>query len=223
MEIPILFVGVDLCIRRFNTTAGTLLSLDNDSVGRRLAEMKSRVDVTILERLVADVIETRTESDVEVQDARGRWRLARIRPYRTSDAKIDGAIVALIDIDALKQSVFIAERAARNAKMLGEAGVLLASSLDYETTLESLTRLSTNDFSDWCAVDLLNEDGTIRHLTITHANPVMRELALQFQQEAFNEPDTAPGAPAALRRRSRDAATAPRSLRRWLPRGTHPR
>lgn len=202
VEIPILFVGVDLRIGRFNTTARTLLNLDNDSIGRRLSEMKSRIDVTILERLVADVIEARTESDVEIQEAGGRWRLARIRPYRTSDGKIDGAIVALIDIDALKQSVFIAQRAMKNAKMLGEASMLLASSLDYETTLESLTRLSTNDFSDWCAVDLLNEDGTIRHLTITHANPVMRELALQFQKEAFNEADTAPGAPEALRRRS---------------------
>ena len=86
--------------------------------------------------------------------------------------------------------------------MLAEASVLLASSLDYETTLESLTRLSTAEFSDWCAVDLVNDDGTIRHLTVTHANPVMRELALQFQEVAFSEPDIAPGAPEALRRRS---------------------
>jgi signal transduction histidine kinase len=86
--------------------------------------------------------------------------------------------------------------------MLAEASVLLASSLDYETTLESLTRLSTAEFSDWCAVDLVNEDGTIRHLTVTHANPVLRELALQFQEVAFNEPDIAPGAPEALRLRS---------------------
>jgi signal transduction histidine kinase len=78
----------------------------------------------------------------------------------------------------------------------------LASSLDYETTLESLTRLSTAEFSDWCAVDLVNEDGTIRHLTVSHANPVLRELALQFQEVAFSEPEIAPGAPEALRRRS---------------------
>ena len=42
----------------------------------------------------------------------------------------------------------------------------------------------------------------IRHLTVTHANPVMRQLALQFQEVAFSEPDIAPGAPEALRRRS---------------------
>src|SRR4029077_11401431 len=141
-------------------------------------------------------------ADVEVEEAGGRWRLARIRPYRTSDGTIDGAIVALVDIDAFKRSVLTAERATRNAKMLAEASVLLAASLDYETTLESLTRLSTAEFSDWCAVDLINDDGTIRHLTVSHANPVLRELALQFQEVAFSEPEFAPGAPEAMRLRA---------------------
>ncbi len=203
VEIPILFVGVDSRIRRFNTTARTLLNLDTDSAGCLLVEAKSsRIDIAILDRLVNDVIQSRTEADIEIEEAGGRWRLARIRPYRTSDGDIDGAIVALVDIDAFKRSVLTAERAATNAKMLAGASVLLASSLDYATTLESLTRLSTAEFSDWCAVDLVNDDGTIRHLTVTHANPVMRDLALQFQEAAFSEPDSAPGAPEALRRRS---------------------
>lgn len=202
VEIPILFVGVDSRIRRFNTTAGTLLNLDAGAAGRSLVEARSsRIDTAILDRLVSDVIQSRTEADIEIEEAGGRWRLARIRPYRTSAGNVDGAIIALVDIDAFKRSVLTAERATRNARMLAEASVLLASSLDYETTLDSLTRLSTAEFSDWCAVDLVNDDGTIRHLTITHANPVMRDLALQFQQVAFSESDLAPGAPEALRRR----------------------
>jgi signal transduction histidine kinase len=82
--------------------------------------------------------------------------------------------------------------------MLSKASELLSSSLDYETTLESLARLSTAAFADWCAVDLINDDGTIRHLTVSHANPVLRDLALQFQEVAFKEPERAPGAPQAL-------------------------
>jgi signal transduction histidine kinase len=122
----------------------------------------------------------------------------RIRAYRTSGGRIDGAIVAVLDIDVLKRSVLVAEEATRAAHMLSEASALLSSSLDYETTLESLTRLSTAAFADWCAVDLVNEDGSIRHLTVTHANPILRDLALQFQQTVFSEPEHAPGAPQAL-------------------------
>ncbi len=188
-------------MRRFNLTAGLLLNLRPDAIGRPLREAKSTMDAAYLEKLVGAVIETSDAADVEVQDAAGDWRLLRIRAYRTSGGNIDGAIVAVLDINELKRSVLVAEEAARAATMQSEASALLASSLDYETTLESLARLSTAAFADWCAVDLVNDDGSIRHLTVSHANPVLRELALQFQQAAFSEPESAPGAPQALRLR----------------------
>lgn len=61
-------------------------------------------------------------------------------------------------------------RAARDAAMvneerrrlLAEAGRILASSLDYETTVSSAARLAVPDFADWCAVDLLIGDD-IKH------------------------------------------------------------
>ncbi|MEG3881884.1 PAS domain-containing protein, partial [Microcoleus sp. herbarium7] len=40
----------------------------------------------------------------EVQDQSGHWYDLRIRPYRTIDNKIDGAVLILVDIDALKRS-----------------------------------------------------------------------------------------------------------------------
>lgn len=201
VEIPILFVGVNFTVRRFNVTAGLLLNLRPDAIDRPLREVKSTLDVALLEKLVGAVIETSSPADVEVQDAGGDWRLLRIRVYRTSEGKVDGAIVAVLDINILKRSVLVAEEATRAANMLSQASALLASSLDYETTLESLARLSTAAFADWCAVDLVNDDGSIRHLTVSHANPVLRDLALQFQQAAFSEPERAPGAPQALRLR----------------------
>ncbi len=201
VEIPILFVGIDLSVRRFNLTAGLLFNLRPDSVGRPLSEAKSALDISHLGKLVGLVAETAAAADVEVRDAAGDWRLLRIRAYRTSEGKIDGAILAVLDINVLKRSVLVAEEATRSADMLSQASALLASSLDYETTLESLTRLSTAAFADWCAVDLVNDDGSIRHLTVSHANPVLRDLALQFQEVAFREPEHAPGAPQALLQR----------------------
>jgi two-component system CheB/CheR fusion protein len=198
VEIPILFVGLDLTVRRFNMTAGLLLNFRSDAIGRPLSEAKSTLDVAHLGKLVGAVIETDTAADVEVQDAAGDWRLLRIRAYHTSEGTIDGAIVAVLDINVLKRSVLAAEEATRGADMLSTASALLASSLDYETTLASLTRLSTAAFADWCAVDLVNDDGSIRHLTVSHVNPVLRDLALQFQEVAFSEPEHAPGAPQAL-------------------------
>ena len=39
----------------------------------------------------------------EVRDREGRWYALRIRPYRSADNKIDGAVVALFDIDVPKR------------------------------------------------------------------------------------------------------------------------
>jgi signal transduction histidine kinase len=201
VEIPILFVGLDLTMRRFNVTAGSLFNLAEHAIGRPLREARSAVNVEQLEKLVGSVMQTSDGADVEVQDEAGDWRLLRIRAYRKPDGEIDGAIVAILNINAPMLGVLVAEEATRAANMLAEASRVLASSLDYETTLESLARLSTAAFADWCAVDLVNEDGSIRHLTVSHANPVLRELAAQFQQAAFSEPENAPGAPQALRLR----------------------
>jgi two-component system, chemotaxis family, CheB/CheR fusion protein len=201
VEIPILFVGLDLTVRRFNVTAGLLLGLRPDALGRPLREAKSALDISHLEKLAGIVMETGEAADVEVQDGVGNWRLLRLRAYRTWGGKIDGAILAVLDINELKRSLIVAEDATHAATMQSQASALLASSLDYETTLESLTRLSTAAFSDWCAVDLVNDDGSIRHLTVSHANPVLRDLALQFQEAVFSEPELAPGAPQALLQR----------------------
>jgi two-component system CheB/CheR fusion protein len=219
VEIPILFVGLDLALRRFNVTAGSLLNLRPDAVGRPLREAKSSIDVSHMEKLVGAVMETANGADVEVRDAAGEWRLLRIRPYRMSDGEIDGAIVAILDINASKLGVMVAEEAAGAATMLAKASSLLASSLDYETTLESVARLSTAAFADWCAVDLINADGSIRHLTVSHANPVLRELAAQFQQAAFKEPETSPGAPQALRLRKSVLLT---DIAEWQLTGVRP-
>jgi two-component system, chemotaxis family, CheB/CheR fusion protein len=44
-------------------------------------------------------------TEQEVQDRDGHWYDLRIRPYRTLDNKIDGAMLILVDIDALKHSM----------------------------------------------------------------------------------------------------------------------
>ena len=51
---------------------------------------------------VAEVIDTMAMTEAEVQDQQGRWYRMQIRPYKNTDNKIDGAILSLVDIDALK-------------------------------------------------------------------------------------------------------------------------
>jgi len=70
------------------------------------------------------------------------------------------------------------------AALLAEASRLLASSLDYEATLQRLARLLVPTLGDLCVIDVTGDDGEIRRLTAVHADPAKddaaRELARRF-------------------------------------------
>ncbi len=104
VNIPIVMVGNDLRIRRFTPVAEAVLNLISADVGRPITDIKSNINVRDLEALLLEVIDTLTVKEREVQDAAGRWYLLRLRPYKTLDNRVDGAVLSLSDIEGLKGS-----------------------------------------------------------------------------------------------------------------------
>ncbi|PHJ56925.1 ATPase [Nostoc linckia z18] len=105
INIPILMLGGDLRIRRFTPSAQTIFNLISTDIGRPLSDINHNLNLPNLEEQILEVISTLNLKAQEVQDQEGHWYDLRIRPYRTIDNKIDGAVVVLVDIDALKRSV----------------------------------------------------------------------------------------------------------------------
>jgi two-component system, chemotaxis family, CheB/CheR fusion protein len=54
--------------------------------------------------MLLEVIDKVTQKEMEMQDREGRWFSLRLHPYRTSDNRIDGVILAIVDIDDLKRT-----------------------------------------------------------------------------------------------------------------------
>ncbi len=104
IRIPIVFVGADLRIRRYTSTAIEIFHLIPSDVGRPITDIKHSLDVPDLTKLIQHTIANLASTEREVKDATGRWRSLEIRPYRTADNRIEGAILALPDIDRLKHS-----------------------------------------------------------------------------------------------------------------------
>jgi PAS domain S-box-containing protein len=73
-------------------------------------------------------------------------------------------------------------RIEREQRLLAEAGVLLGSTLDYEETLRSITRLVVPAFADWCLVDLSDDDGGFTRIAAAAADPQQAELAERLQR-----------------------------------------
>ena len=68
----------------------------------------------------------------EVQDRDGHWYRMQIRPYKTTDNRIDGAILSLVDIDALKQVVGEAQQARTEAEQANGAKDQFLAVLSHE-------------------------------------------------------------------------------------------
>lgn len=111
VQIPIIMLGNDLRIRRFTPKAQKIFNLIPSDVGRPLTDLRVNLRIPDLQREVTEAIENLTVKENEVQDEAGRWFSVHIRPYRTLDDKIDGAVLSLIDIDILKRAFKKAEEA----------------------------------------------------------------------------------------------------------------
>ena len=104
VQMAIVMLGPDLRIRRFTPAAEKLLNLIPADVGRPLADIKHNLLFDELDAAVADVIDSMASREHEVRGRDGHWYLLRVRPYRTLENRIDGAVIVLIDIDGLKQA-----------------------------------------------------------------------------------------------------------------------
>jgi two-component system CheB/CheR fusion protein len=103
VQISIVIVGADLRIRRFTPMAERVLNLIAADVDRSIAHINPNIQGADLAELIAECIDTIAPLEREVRDRQGRWYSLRIRPYRTAENKIDGAVLALFDIDTPKR------------------------------------------------------------------------------------------------------------------------
>jgi two-component system CheB/CheR fusion protein len=115
MHVPAIIVGTDLRIRRFTAGAERLMNIVPSDLGRRVGDLDATVDVPELEKLITDVVETLVVQEREVRDRGGRWYSMLIRPYRTADHSVSGAVIVYQDIDERKHHVEKLDEARRYA------------------------------------------------------------------------------------------------------------
>jgi len=104
IELVIVILHADLRIRRFTPAAKPLLNLIDTDIGRPLGNIRPNFKLPDLEQRVRQVIDSMVPQSVELQDHDGHWYILRVRPYRTLDNRIEGAVLAFIGIDSTKDA-----------------------------------------------------------------------------------------------------------------------
>jgi two-component system CheB/CheR fusion protein len=110
VQMAIVIVGQNLRIRRFTPKAEEIFNLIPADLGRPIGDFKLNLKALDLQPLLAEVLNTASARECEVQDRNGLWYSLRIQPYKTLENKIDGAVILLIDIDKLRRAREYAER-----------------------------------------------------------------------------------------------------------------
>ena len=102
VDIAIIIVDAARRVRRFTPKARAVMKLIPGDVGRPIADLQPSVAVPGLDGAIAGVIESLAVHEAEVHHPEGTWYRMQIRPYRTVDHKISGAVIAFVDITVLR-------------------------------------------------------------------------------------------------------------------------
>ena len=158
-------------------------------VGRVLWEVYPDIIGTPFEREMRRAATERKPVTFEAfYPARGEW--SQLSCFPLPDG---GLATQWTDITTRK-------RAAETEHYLAQASEVLASSLDYETTLTQLAQIVVPQLADWCAVHIV-EGGQPRQLAVAHVDPTKVEWARELNRRYPPRPDAPTGVPNVLRTR----------------------
>lgn len=104
LMIPLVMVDKDLRIRRFTPAIEPLLNLIASDLGRALTDLRANLHVPDLPHVLAEVIASARPTQRDVQDAAGHWYTMQVLPYVGPEHTTEGAVLLLVDIDAIKRS-----------------------------------------------------------------------------------------------------------------------
>ncbi|HZY20553.1 MAG TPA: ATP-binding protein [Ramlibacter sp.] len=128
----------------------------------------------------------RTEYRVFLPEGGVRWLEGRGCVRR--DADDQPVLMAGVCLDITRR-----KHIEHDLKFLAEASAELAGVADYETTLDRIARLAVPHFADWCAVDLLQPDGTLERVSAAHVDPEKVHLAHELHRQFPPDPASTSG------------------------------
>jgi PAS domain S-box-containing protein len=131
-------------------------------------------------RAVADRKPFEAEYRVRRWDGEFRHMLVRGVPVLEPGGRVREWVAAVNDVTERR-------RDEDERDFLAEASRLLASSLDYETTLGNVARLAVPHLADWCAVHVVGESGEVARISVAHPDP--RRVAMVHELEERYPPD----------------------------------
>ncbi|MGW8391662.1 CheR family methyltransferase [Pseudoduganella sp. HUAS MS19] len=122
VDLATVFVDPHLRIRRFTPRAAGIFNLLPRDAGRSLLDLTHRLDYPQLEDDVVRTFDSLQPLEREVQGSDGRHYIVRVRPYRTGEDEIIGAVLTFFDISRRRSAEDAARLLADDQEFLLQLG-----------------------------------------------------------------------------------------------------
>ena len=140
------------------------------------------------------------------------WLLSSCEPQLSPTGEIEQAITTVSDIttriqvekeraERLQEQTARreAEEARNRQTLLSEASKMLAGSLDYEKTLQTVAQMVVPAMADWCSVHIVESlDIQPQQVALVHKDPAMVEWAIKLGQQLDTRYPYDPNAPTGM-------------------------
>jgi PAS domain S-box-containing protein len=139
VDLPIVVVGRDFTVARFNRPAASALGLTASHLGQSPRAIGIFADLKDLEKLCAQVIADRVPCRREVRHG-DRWFLLRIGPYTGGEDRIGGTVLTLTNMTALRASLEQAIHEREFTKAILNTGIEPQVVLDADLRVQTANR-----------------------------------------------------------------------------------
>jgi two-component system CheB/CheR fusion protein len=156
VSIGIIIVDNEIRVRRFTPLSAQLMNLIPTDIGRPLGDINPRINLPGLSEVIREVIDSLSPLEVKGRDGRGDLYSVRVRPYRTQDNRIDGALITLAQADSAQEVAARADGLINAlASCVDNALVVITDGMHISTANSTFRSMFKLDGSDIDQLDLL--------------------------------------------------------------------
>ena len=137
------------------------------------------------------------------------WSVVKATAVRGADGQVLFAVNLFRDVTALR-------RREDWRRFLADSGEILNASFEYEATARELARLVVPLLADWCAVDVVLDDGPLQQIALAHVDPDRVRWAQEVRERYPSDDSATTGVPRSFAaaeqsctRRSRTRCSSP--------------
>lgn len=185
----------DAAERIFGFTAAEMIGT---SIRRIIPDDRQSEEDTVLEAIRAGRRIEHFETERKTRSGKLIPISLTVSPVLDASGKVIGASKIARDISDRKRAEEQAARLLQRETFLAEVTLTLSRSLDYDQTLRTLAAAATPTLADYCAVDVVEENGELKRLAVVHVDPAKVQFAEEVRAK-FEEADASTGAKAAAR------------------------